>query len=68
MSSTQKVTRGDVTMMRGREESIYKAWLINMCVNLQEQDVWDAIKHGNNIEEREDKMALVTIYLAVSEH
>ena len=36
-----------------------------MRVNLQAQSRWDAIEHGENVEERKDKMTLIAIYQAV---
>ena len=40
----------------------YTAWSIRMRVNLQAQGVWDAIEHGDEVEERKDKMDLAAIY------
>ena len=59
MLSPNKVTRGEVTMIkRGKEGSVmlqylllkkrnYAAWSIKMRVNLLAQSVWDAIEHGD---------------------
>lgn len=38
-----------------------------MHVTLQAQDVWDAIEHGDNVEERRDMMTYAAIYQAVLE-
>ena len=42
-------------------------WSIKTPVNLQAQDVWDAIKHNDDVEDRKDKMTLATINQVVSE-
>ena len=74
MSSPHEVARGDVTTIRsGRQGCVmlqyllvtknnYAAWSIRMRVNLQAQGVWDAIEHGDEVEERKDKMDLAAIY------
>ena len=43
-------------------KSNYATWLIKMCVNLPSQCVWDAIEHGNDVEERKDRMTLSVIF------
>ena len=45
----------------------YAAWSIRMCVNLKAKGVWDAIKHGDEVEEHKDRMTLAAIYEIVSE-
>ena len=48
-------------------KSNYVAWSIKMRVNLQAQGMWDAIEHGDKVEERNDRMALAAIYQTVLE-
>ena len=48
-------------------KSNYAAWLTKMHVNLQAQDMWDVIEHGDNVEERKDRTTLASIYQAVLE-
>ena len=56
-------TEGSVTLQYPLlTKSNYATRLIKMRVNLQAQGVWDAIKHGDEVEERKDRMALVAIY------
>ncbi|XP_022927953.1 uncharacterized protein LOC111434803 [Cucurbita moschata] len=79
MLSSHEVAGGDVTTTRsGREGGVmlqyplltkcnYAAWSIRMCVNLKAQGVWDAIKHGDEVEEHKDRMTLAAIYETVPE-